>query len=832
MTNTQTNPNTTRTKAMDSKAVLARLMAAENLTVDLNPKASTAYFDLKGRTLTLPLWDVNDETYTMLVGHEVSHALYTPTTWGDVAKSIDPKAPGRAAAYLNVVEDARIERLIKAQYPGLRRSFVEGYRDLQQNVNVFKVQGRDLSKMTFIDRLNVHYKVGFFTPVPFSAEELPLAQRLASTQTFDEVVALTKEIYEFVKEQKRKEQEEKEQEQKPEGQQGEPCEEGEEGEQEGGERSTDEQGDDEGGEEGEEASSGSTGDEEGDGADSDEGEEGEEEASSGSGEGEEGDEEGDEKSSSGSGEGEEAEEGPENAEKATDTTDTGGEGGPDITPDEPETLKAMEEALKSLAKGYSDAAGSIQTIDLPQWDRNMVVPFATVEAVMDSIATQPLATALYGAWKAEESRNVQTLWTEFERRKAADRSRRVMVSETGRLDPVRVVNYKVSDNIFRSNTTVAKGKNHGIVLFLDMSASMNDKIFNTMIQLVNLAEFARRAQIPFMVYGFHETDHRQTLHGKDAGFKDARWKEANKTNTHNGRVSSGGSDLRLYTLLTSGLSLARHQKQVGNLFQWATAVSQGHFHEVAPKAYGNAVSSNGGTNRANFHEYEKAGMGLSNTPTATTLLLAIDLVSEFKAKNGLQVVNTIVMTDGGNNDSPLSKVTTGGDGREVIRPILRDPKTRREYKCFTKYASQYDKTTHTYLLDPRAQQRLLAQVLRDRVGGNVMSVSLVCYKGQANDALTNMARLEGKANDAQWDVVKQNGWACVKTTCEGYSHAALLKIETNHKVITNFGDVVVRDTSKREMNRLGKNFIETLNSKKSNRALMTEIAKVISGQLR
>lgn len=851
MMNTTTKPNKTQTTAMSSKAVLARLMATENLSVNVDPRARTASFNLKQRELTLPLWDVNDETYTMLVGHESAHAIYTPEAYIEESKKLCPKAPAIGFQYMNVVEDVRIERLIKGRFPGLRRSFVQGYRELSEKTEGFKIPtAKQLATMSFIDRINIHYKLGFMVNVPFSAEELPLARRCASIQTWDDTVQLAKEIYEFAKEQKQQQQDEEQQQgekpEQPEPQQGEPCEDGNPGEQQGGKSPSDEQGDDESensdgegqdgdGEEGEESSTGSDSEgEEGDkGASGTDGEEGEEESKGSKGS------EGDEEASEGTEKGENPSNSDEKSENSATSgvPDAGSKGGDtsDIIPDAATTVEAFEKAMESLAQASAAFAGAstVSTIDLPKWERGMVVPFATVESVMDRLTNRKSADALFGTWKSEESKNVQTLWTEFERRKAADRLRRVMVSETGTIDPIRVAHYRVSDNIFRSQTMVAKGKNHGIVLFLDMSASMNDKIFSTIIQLANLTAFARRAQIPFVVYGFHETDERQTLNGPKAGFTDARWHPAHKTNYSNRKVFNSGCDLRLYTLLTSGTSQGRFQKQVGNLLEWARVQSQTYWNDVAPKAYKDAARSVGHFDQ--FHvleQYEKAGLGLSNTPTATTLLLSLDLVSEFKATNRLQVVNTIFLTDGGNNDEPLSVLDAPGIPNSRMLPVLRDPVTRREYKAFS-MVKGYGGSSATHL-HRHAQQRLLAQILRDRVGGNVMSIGLAVSNYQAEQCFAYaMGRVEGPEWVTLMQGFKDKGWACKKNEGEGYSHVAVLKIESGRDQNTSqsFKDYHVMGTGRREMTKLQKQFVTSLTAKKSNKALMVEIAKIICGQL-
>ena len=97
------------------KSNLAKLLATENLTVE-HSNVPTASFDVLNRVLSLPIWEnVSDDVYDLLVGHEVGHAIYTPDEWGD--------SYGIPQSYLNVVEDARIERLMKVKYPGLAKSF-------------------------------------------------------------------------------------------------------------------------------------------------------------------------------------------------------------------------------------------------------------------------------------------------------------------------------------------------------------------------------------------------------------------------------------------------------------------------------------------------------------------------------------------------------------------------------------------------------------------------------------------------------------------------------------------------------------------------------------
>ena len=114
----------------ESKSQLAKLMATENLTVE-HRKVSTASFNLKDRVLTLPVWkDMSGEMYDLLTGHEVGHALETPEEGWHNAVMGTGKFDKNFKNFLNVVEDARIEKKVKRRFPGLRQSFVKAYGQL------------------------------------------------------------------------------------------------------------------------------------------------------------------------------------------------------------------------------------------------------------------------------------------------------------------------------------------------------------------------------------------------------------------------------------------------------------------------------------------------------------------------------------------------------------------------------------------------------------------------------------------------------------------------------------------------------------------------------
>ena len=168
---------------LDSKSLLAKLMATENLIVEQR-KVQTAMFDVKSRVLTIPQLDKNISgyLYDLFVGHEVGHALYTPLD--GLMRAREEKI---SQAVTNVVEDSRIERKIKNKYPGLRSSFVKAYKELLEK-DFFGTQGVDLNTLPFLDRMNLFCKGGPAQGIDFSPFEKNLIELVETTETYDDVI--------------------------------------------------------------------------------------------------------------------------------------------------------------------------------------------------------------------------------------------------------------------------------------------------------------------------------------------------------------------------------------------------------------------------------------------------------------------------------------------------------------------------------------------------------------------------------------------------------------------------------------------------------------------
>ena len=127
----------------------------------------------------------------MLVGHEVGHALFTPNDW-----SFEGKVPQQ---FVNVTEDARIEKLMKRKYAGIKKSFYSGYEELAEQ-DFFCIDGEDVGNMNLADRANLHFKIGQFIDVSFhNLEESRIIKLIGDAETFEDAVEAAKQLYAYCK---------------------------------------------------------------------------------------------------------------------------------------------------------------------------------------------------------------------------------------------------------------------------------------------------------------------------------------------------------------------------------------------------------------------------------------------------------------------------------------------------------------------------------------------------------------------------------------------------------------------------------------------------------
>ena len=177
------------------KSQLAKLLATEDLVVE-HKNIDTAQFNVHTRVLTLPMWEkASNQVYDMLVGHEVGHALYTPDE--DPPRDVPHQ-------FINVTEDARIEKLMKRKYAGLSKTFFRGYQELNDE-DFFELGEQDVNSMNLADKANLYFKIGNFLDIDFNYQERQIIDTISAAETFDDAIDAARLLYDFCKEKQKQE---------------------------------------------------------------------------------------------------------------------------------------------------------------------------------------------------------------------------------------------------------------------------------------------------------------------------------------------------------------------------------------------------------------------------------------------------------------------------------------------------------------------------------------------------------------------------------------------------------------------------------------------------
>ena len=564
------------------KSQLAKLLATEDLVVE-HKKVETACFNVVSRVLTLPMWDnTTEDVVDMLVSHEVGHALYTPTDEWYKEYKINPNV-------VNVVEDARIEKLMKRRYEGIAKTFYKGYTELHKE-DFFEVKKKDISKLSLADRINLFFKIGSHYKISFTDFEQTLVDRVAQCETFQDVLEVSKDIYEYCMEEieKRKQEQETEQEAGLEMDSG-------DGQNSGGTGSELEDVRDD------------WYDEDGNMTEPDE-------------------------------DGSDVESHQVMPEGMSGGGSQMGTGESEIT----ETADSLERALKNLAvmEGLENHYLELPDVDTDQ----IIIDNEVIHAICDAHFTEMREDyaekskipgserewsvySLEGAlnamaeadkefikFKKEAQKEVNYLVKEFEMKKSAGAYARATTSRTGVLDTTKLINYKFSEDLFKKVTVLPDGKNHGLVFILDWSGSMNNVMMDTLKQLYNLIWFCRKVQIPYDVYAFTSDYPRPAMYANKETFYEPK-----------DMMAEVGNQFALLNMFSSQTRSKDLDTQMINIWRSACIFAWNISTPYLDVPY---------------------GYRLSGTPLNEAMVSLHTLLPDFQKRTGVEKVQCVVLTDG------------------------------------------------------------------------------------------------------------------------------------------------------------------------------------------
>ena len=189
-----------------------------------------------------------------------------------------------------------------------------------------------------------------------------------------------------------------------------------------------------------------------------------------------------------------------------DLQTTQGMGGGESADLDVQTMSAFDEAIKDLVEEstYENVYAELPKLDL----KHVVISNSEIhkccEEQWSDLEENPFERVDHEFYEFKRSaqKEVNYLVKEFECRKSASAYARASTARTGILDCTKLHTYKYNEDLFKKVTTLADGKNHGLVFVLDWSGSMGHVMTDTIKQLFNLVWFCKKVGIPFDVYAF------------------------------------------------------------------------------------------------------------------------------------------------------------------------------------------------------------------------------------------------------------------------------------------------------------------------------------------
>jgi hypothetical protein len=732
----------------DVKTLLAKLLATEDITV-VHKNMPTAYFDTKNRELGLPiLKNMSGDIYDLMTLHEVGHALWTdPEDWHKIVSADnDDDLP---KSFINVTEDVRIERKIKDKYPGGRRAFRTGYEKLYRD-DFFGTAKRDIQESNLADRINLHSKIGDITGLEFTEEEMEIYDLCNKAVTFDDAVEAARALYSYCKNSENSDDSEFDMDHNFGF--GDDSEDNDEEFSMAGESPVDMESEDE-----TESESGQSGEE------SEESEESESTESGNSSADQFEDapvSQEDQKMDQTSVESDD-ESAEENSETPKEMSRTGGFGMGDVTnPMQADTVIEWEDRKRDLnvQDGRDYWYGNIPQSTLQNIiDYKMIIDKCAEYYSDIDEGGQKFQAAVYqylNKFEKESQKTINYMLKEFEMKKSADSYVRASIAKTGQLDMTKIHSYKYNEDLFRKVTVMPDGKNHGLVILVDWSGSMNRVIHDAFKQLMQIVWFCKRAGIQFEVYAFAD-------HGMGDWFPEGTnvRKEFSYSNYEanpfwNYKVGDiTVSDHVLLNMFSSRMS-KMELKRSAHYICGATLqmMGCGYDHYTGKHLLSEWYD-------AKAHEFYYArphypnGLHLGGTPLNGAIATLSTLVPEYRKKNNIQNLNVVIISDGASN----------GDGGKIeeIEEIVFDRHTYQKHKTGRMVfgTDRPDWNTVKHYVDPITKKQFKftgrdsaseteahISVLRARTGCNVVGFYLA--QSSKNGAI--------RKNDMYWLFPNQN----------------------------------------------------------------------------
>lgn len=244
----------------------------------------------------------------------------------------------------------------------------------------------------------------------------------------------------------------------------------------------------------------------------------------------------------------------------------------------------------------------------------------------------------YKKFQKANKQSITKMVLDFNRKKSADIAKRVKKKDTGVIDERLLQTYRWNDRIFKTKKIVPEGKNHGLIMLVDCSGSMQEyeKFESAIKQALILVDFCRKVGIKYKVVGFGNGNYRSER-------DEIRYKNDS---------SKRHLEIKYIPLLREWFSHEQTLKQhdfMATYMMFKTKKFRSGFIADGPN---------------------------SGTPLIDSIFLLRQVALRFKKEENIDILNTITLTDGLSNNATFLDWDKG----MVTKLSSYDPLTKSMYR--------------------------------------------------------------------------------------------------------------------------------------------------------
>lgn len=441
----------------------------------------------------------------------------------------------------------------------------------------------------------------------------------------------------------------------------------------------------------------------------------------------------------------------EKPEDGQDENDNNSQSETDYTPDDSVTQKASDKFFekntdsKEVHNLYFDLIAPLNVVS----EKSVLKSIEVIKRKFNEFGVNT-KKSVYKNVRQNNIKTVQHLVTEFEMRKAANQQKRTLVAKSGKLDMNRLAEYKIVDDMFKRFKIQPDSENHGLIVLVDWSGSMSHRWAATINQLMILVLFLKKVGIKFEIHAF--TSNPRMIFDPESKLLDSC-----ESITEYERICSS-HEVKIFSEYTELVKTAKSGQIVnyhGNKLTSPTSIvtlvdhkmTMSQIESVLEFLFNGIFSIRVKTSYAGDRVVTSC-FGLGVTPTNEAMVYELSYVEKFKAKNNIQKMNMVLLTDG------MPTYTSYKGGNSFWRALSGRVKYNFHHKSLKLPITRSEFYTDTNLefFD------VLCEIFKKVTSSTLTVYYIGALKRKINVAAFSNLKVKGDFSEIHSNVSK-NGWA-------------------------------------------------------------------------